>query len=70
MSVCAFKLAKTIQVYQILCILFLFAIDVVDLMYLFSFFFIDTVVDEMIVSFHYACKIERLLCKRLIDTSC
>ena len=32
------------------------------------YFIIDTVDDEMVVSFRYACKRERLLCEWLIDT--
>ena len=49
---------------MICCILFLFAIDVVDPMY-FVLFVVDAVVDEVIISFCYACKIKRIMCDSL-----
>ena len=45
MSDCACLLVKTIQLYMILCIMILFAIDTIDLMYSF-FLAIDAVVDN------------------------
>ena len=44
MSICACLLVKTIQMYRIWCVMFLFTIDVVD--------------EKIIVSFRYALKRE------------
>ena len=68
MSVCACKIVNTIQVYQIWFTLSLFVINTVDLVYS-VLFAINAVIDEMIISFCYSCKIKRLSCEQLICTS-